>query len=181
MTLALGIPQEPYPQQPFQRRRNPNVFLVGLIILLVICLPIFYTIGQNSSDSAAFDFYYVKPEQKFGADKLADCLKMWTWIKPYKENVFDCSEMSAYLEWKLENEGWHTLIIVGDSPFSTGKHAWLLVETEKGKYTPVESTNIVVIRSDNPNFGAYFKYDRQFETIQEALSYNEADFDWWAS
>lgn len=127
-----------------------------------------------------FSFYYVKPEQKYGVYNLSDWLNRWKWIKPYQEGVFDCSEMSAYLEWKLENEGWHTKIIVGDSPSGSGRgHAWLLVETSVGKYMPVESTNMAVVWWESPYFDNYFKYDHSIETIQDALKYNETEFDWW--
>jgi len=87
--------------------------------------------------------------------------------------------MSADLEQYLENEGWNTLILIGDSPFSTGRHAWLLLETSEGSYMPVESTNIRVVWWSDPNFDDYFVYDRSFESIQEALEYSETEFDWW--
>ena len=129
-------------------------------------------------DEAQFSFYYVEQEQKFGVYDLEDELDGLEWIEPYQEGVFDCSEMSAYLEWYLENEGWHAKIVVGDSP-SGRRHAWLLVETSEGKYMPVESTSIGVVWWSDPNFDNYFNYDHSFETIQEALAYNESDFDWW--
>lgn len=103
----------------------------------------------------------------------------WRWIKPYHEGVFDCSEMSAYLERNLENEGWHTKIIVGDSVFGSGCHAWLLVEASVGKYMPVESTNMAVVWWESPYFDNYFEYDHSFETIHDALKYSETEFDWW--
>jgi len=130
-------------------------------------------------DEARFDFYYVKPEQKFGVYDLEDELDGVEWTKPYQEGVFDCSEMSAVLERYLENEGWHTKIVVGDYPRGSGKHAWLLVETSEGKYMPVETTNIKVIWWSDPNFDNYWIYDDTFETIQDALAYSETEFDWW--
>jgi hypothetical protein len=110
---------------------------------------------------------------------LADEIYGYEWIDPYQEGVFDCSEMSAYLEWELENKGWHTLIIAGDSPFGSGRHAWLLVETSQGKYMPVETTTMEIVWWDNPYFDNYFIYDYSFEDIQEALAYDESEFDWW--
>jgi len=130
-------------------------------------------------DDAQFHFYYVKPEQKFGVYDLDDELYGWEWHIPYEEGVFDCSEMSAYLEWYLENEGWHTIIVVGDSPFGSGRHAWLVVEASEGEYMPVESTTGEIVWWENQYFDNYFEYDRSFETIQEAIAYDESDFDWW--
>ncbi len=132
-------------------------------------------------DTGQFYFYYVKPQQKYGVYDLSDWINRWEWKKPYEEGVFDCSEMSAYLERKLENEGWHTIIIAGDSPFGSGKHAWLLVEASEGKYMPVESTDMDVVWWDSPYFDNYFTYEHEFETIQDALDYSEAEFDWWKS
>jgi len=135
----------------------------------------------NAARSSMFSFYYVKPEQKFGVYELSDELEGLEWIEPYQEGVFDCSEMSAYLEWYLENEGWHTYIVCGEAPWDGGYHAWLLVETSLDHYMPVESTNIEVVWWDDPHFDDYFTYDYEFETIQEAVAYSESEFDWWKS
>jgi len=129
---------------------------------------------------ARFDFYYVFPaEQQFGVYDLEDELYGLEWIEPYQEGVFDCSEMSAYIEWDLENKGWNTDIIVGDSPFGSGYHAWLLVECEEGKYMAVEPTTIEIVWWDDPYHDGYWTWDYIFEDILEALDYNESEFDWW--
>lgn len=135
---------------------------------------------QWQLDEAQFDFYYVFPaEQKFGVSYLEDELYGLEWIEPYQEGVFDCSEMSAYMEWDLENKGWNTLIVIGDCPFASGTHAWLLVETSEGKYMPIEPTTIEIVWWDDPYFDNYFIYDYEFETILDALAYSETEFDWW--
>ncbi len=141
---------------------------------------------QNASLTQAaednkFYFYYIKPEQEFGVDNLDSFIRQINWNKkPYQENVFDCSEMSAALERKLEDAGFHTKIAMGKTP---GKpetsHAWLLVETSPNKYMPVEATIPSVIWWLTPYFDDYFKYEGSFETIQEALKYSSTEFDWW--
>jgi type II secretory pathway pseudopilin PulG len=142
-----------------------------------------YLANHHHTDSEyeeiQFYFYYDKPEQKFGVYDLRDEIAGLTWKKPYQEGVFDCSEMSASLERYLENKGWHTIIVAGNSPFGSGYHAWLLVETTSGKYMPVESTTFRVVWWEDPNFNNYFKYDHEFETIQDALAWSETEFDWW--
>lgn len=133
-------------------------------------------------EQAKFEFYYLVPsEQEFGVSNLEDEISGRKWLRSYQEGVFDCSEMSAYLEWYLENEGWNAKIVIGDSPFSSGKHAWLLVETNEGKYMPVEATSIRVVLWDDSNFDNYWDYDQRFETIHDAIEYNESEFDWWQS
>ena len=129
---------------------------------------------------ATFSYYYISPvEQRFGVYNLSDELYGLELFYPYEEDVFDCSEMSAYLEWYLENEGWHTTIILGDAPFGGGYHAWLLVETSTDHYMPVESTTIEIVWWDDPYFDNYFTYEYEFETILDALAYSETEFDWW--
>jgi len=61
----------------------------------------------------------------------------------YEENVFDCSETSAYLEWALENAGFDAKIVVGPFPQdSTGaSHAWVIVNTTDYKVA-VEATGL---------------------------------------
>jgi hypothetical protein len=72
------------------------------------------------------------------------------------------------------------LIVVGDSPKNPGTpHAWLLVETNVGKYTPVEATSRRVVYSNDTLFKKYFEYEKQFETIQEAIDHSPQEFDWW--
>lgn len=127
-----------------------------------------------------FFFYYDEPHtQEFGVYNLEDELEGLEWDRPYEEHVFDCSEMSASLERCLENHGWHAKIVCGDSPFGSGRHSWLLVETSEGKYMPVESTIIEIVWWENPSFENYFEYDHSFESIREALEYSETSFDWW--
>ena len=118
-------------------------------------------------------------KQCYGVSDLEEYLNRWQWSEgAYVAGEFDCSEMSAYLERKLENEGYNTVIVTGDSPFSLGKHAWLLVQTSVEGYMPVEPTTYSIVYWSNIYFDNYFVYDYQFENIQEALGYSPNEFDW---
>lgn len=155
-----------------EKKAVPPRFGLKVLVLIVVLSAfiagfLFYNIGyldgykvglRDGHDIGQFAFYYVKPsEQKYGVHDLAKELESLKWIRPYQEDVFDCSEMSAYLEWYLENEGWHTIIVVGDSPFGAGRHAWLLVETSPNRYMPIEPSNIQVVWWDNPHFDNYYQ------------------------
>jgi len=128
-----------------------------------------------------FQFYYASlTKQRYGVDDLEEYLDRWEWTEEsYVEGVFDCSEMSAYIEWRLENEGYHTYIVCGESPWGDGYHAWLLAETSEGEYMPVEATQYELVKWSSPYFDNYFIYDHLFETIQDALDYNYSEYDWW--
>ena len=62
---------------------------------------------EDEVESVKFEFYYASlSKQRYGSNDLIDFLDRWEWVeRTYTENEFDCSEMSAYLEWRLENEG----------------------------------------------------------------------------
>jgi hypothetical protein len=136
---------------------------------------------EDEVERVKFQFYYASlAKQRYGVSDLEEYLDRWQWIEgTYISGEFDCSEMSAYLEWKLENEGYHTLIVTGNTPWGGGRHAWLLVETSDGKYMPVEATTYSIVYWSDTYFDNYFVYDHQFEGIQEALDYGPNEFDWW--
>ena len=136
---------------------------------------------EDEVERAKFQFYYASlAKQRYGVPDLVDYLNRWEWVeRVYVANEFDCSEMSAYLEWRLENEGYHTLIVTGNSPSSDGKHAWLLVQTSAEGYMPVEATVFSVVYTWDPYYYNYFVYDYGFETIQEALAHSPDEYDWW--
>lgn len=71
----------------------------------------------------------------------------------YTPDVFDCSEMAAYLEWALEDAGYRAVIATGYPPWegakSKVKHAWVLVYNtykEPGfkyqRWIPIEGTRV---------------------------------------
>ena len=137
---------------------------------------------EDEIEESEFYFYYDSvAEQRFGVDDLESYLDRWQWTEgSYVRGKFDCSEMSAYIERNLENEGYRTWIVIGDCPFNqSARHAWLLVETSPGKSMPVEATRYALVKWDNPYFDLYFEYDHSFGTIFDALEYDYDDFNWW--
>lgn len=138
-------------------------------------------LALNRIEEAKFTFYYASlAEQRYGVYDLEEYLSHSQWVEgAYKVGEFDCSEMAAYLEWKLENEGYHTVIVGGDNPSGSGSHAWLLVETSQGKYMPVEPTTHSIVYWENPYFDNYFVYTLEYETIFDAIELKTGAFDWW--
>lgn len=55
-------------------------------------------------------------------------VKIWLeaqpWQEPYKHGGWDCSQMSAFTEWALENCGYYTEIVIGLN------HAWVVVDIQ---------------------------------------------------
>jgi len=137
---------------------------------------------KEYAEEAKFMFYYASlAKQRYGVDDLDEYLHRWEWREiAYETGEFDCSEMSAYIERELENEGYNTVIVAKTTPGGLSNHSWLLVETSAGEYMPVEATTYEMVHRGHPDFGDYFVYDYEFETIQEALEYGPTEFDWWS-
>ena len=57
-------------------------------------------------------------------------------LPEYKEDYFDCGEMSAYLEWYLEGMGFHSYIAHSDDL----NHSWVMVKLDDGDKVAIEPT-----------------------------------------
>ncbi|MEA3281814.1 MAG: hypothetical protein U9Q68_04520 [Euryarchaeota archaeon] len=105
-------------------------------------------------------------------------------ITPYQCSVFDCSEMAAYIEWKLECHNVTAYIATMDDWQDGYGHAWVIVPLRGGKYLAVEPT----VSATEGSLGAemityepeYFVYDQLFEDIYGASEFfGVGEWDWW--
>jgi hypothetical protein len=89
----------------------------------------------------------------------------------YKSDVFDCSEMSAYLEWLLQCNGFEASFCMdGTGPWAVSKdtgyksHMWVMVELHNEGRVYIEPTAIPikVIALGDPDWD---KYDRPPEDM----------------
>ncbi|MGB2726895.1 MAG: hypothetical protein WBD09_00260 [Halobacteriota archaeon] len=64
-------------------------------------------------------------------DSLIDWLTEYEWANKYERGEWDCSQMTAALEWHLENCGYKTVMKQGTGP-GGGGHAWVLIWLPKG-------------------------------------------------
>jgi len=135
----------------------------------------------KAAQDARFEFYYSPAViHRESLDELKGYLELFDWVRQlYSEGYFDCSETAAYMEWSLENAGFHTVVMCGDSPSGGGKHAWLLVETDENRYMPVEATVPCIVWWEDKHFDDYFHGDYQFQDITEAIAAGYSEFDWW--
>ena len=105
-------------------------------------------------------------------------------ITPYQCSSFDCSEMAAYIEWKLECHNVTAYIATRDNWQDGYGHAWVIVPLRGGKYLAIEPT----VSATEGSLGAemikyepkYFVYDQRFEDIYEAsMFFGVEEWDWW--
>jgi hypothetical protein len=105
-------------------------------------------------------------------------------ITPYQCSSFDCSEMAAYIEWKLECHNVTAYIATRDDWRDGYGHAWVIVPLRGGKYLAIEPT----VSATEGSLGAemityepeYFVYDQLFEDIYGASGFfGVGEWDWW--
>ena len=89
---------------------------------------------------------------------------------PYIENVWDCSEMSFYLQHELEDRGYNAQVA---QRIGNPGHSWVIVVTETQIIT-IEATTmqIVPFRSD---------FNRILRNATDAINHGveESEVDWW--
>ena len=105
-------------------------------------------------------------------------------ITPYQGSSFDCSEMAAYIEWKLECHNVTAYIATRDDWQDGYGHAWVIVPLRGGKYLAIEPTISAIEGSRGAEMityePKYFTYDQLFEDIYGASeSFGVEEWDWW--
>jgi hypothetical protein len=139
--------------------------------------------------------YYLKPERPVtAAHPGIKKVLMGGILKSYEEDKFDCSEMAAYIEWKLENNGIDAKICTAKNFSGKGfGHAWVAVDLPHSKRCFIETTMMsgtvgvpkyAIIRGndrDMQEYNDYSNYDNIFEDIYEMVKYARSaeEVDWW--
>lgn len=118
----------------------------------------------------------------------------------YEVDISDCSEMSAYMEWWLENHGVHSYLVTGEKlphpEIKAGKwiysedpdggpHVWVISFIED-RTVLIECTGVYVVPSELEH---YYAAEYVFEDLEELVTYYHEegydgqamleDFDWW--
>ncbi|KAB3546175.1 MAG: CAP domain-containing protein [ANME-2 cluster archaeon] len=108
----------------------------------------------------------------------------------YQEDYFDCSEMSAFMEWYLEGHGVDTVIVTGErnQPHNisargfeyekgAGDHAWIVSNVSGGSVLIEPTLTRVVPKS----LERYYFADKTYNDIYGAVGSSRSveEYDWW--
>lgn len=112
-------------------------------------------------------------------DELNKAVNSVEWAVKYEADVFDCSEMSAYLKDVLDQRGFRTRLAVGVHPkYPNSLHAWLFVETIDEEWVPVEATNLTLIsKEDIKSWRVLYLYSSIDAAMKDQN--NPYEWDWW--
>lgn len=149
---------------------------------------------RRALQSVPADYYDVHPYPVYPntLEGLQAFLGTFRQLEKYKVGVYDCSEMTAYLEWALTGSGFDAYIASGPTPWAAedmwSRHAWVLVWTQDGRYA-VEATSpafaprgaLGLVDEDDPYASGYFQgWELLDATIYDRVRYNGSyEFDWW--
>jgi hypothetical protein len=108
----------------------------------------------------------------------------------YQEDCFDCSEMSAFMEWYLEGHGVDTVIVTGERnqprnisvggfeyEKGAGDHAWIVANVS-GESVLIEPTLARVVPK---SLERYYIADKTYNDIYDAVGSSRSveEYDWW--
>jgi len=152
----------------------------GVIVAFVIaCLFVFFISmpgsvledGKGSKYGIPEPYYtYDGIREERSLEDLERVLKEIEMPRKYKKHIFDCTEMSAYVEWYLENRGYNATLV------GTDRHAQVVVYDVSGRAYVIGCTL-------NPprvmGYKADFTYKNEWQDIYSASAYNKREWDWW--
>ena len=113
--------------------------------------------------------YYLAAEKGTKTiSELRETLKSIKHLHEYEAYRYDCSQMSSYTEWYLENRGFNVSIVAGN------RHAWIIVTNiENQTEVHVECT------TEPPFIKTNREYTNRHDTIFEACEVYCPAWDWW--
>jgi len=112
------------------------------------------------------------PEHRNTVEDLKAFLSKLKIPHKYERGVFDCSEISAYVEWALEDAGFDAYIVLAED------HAWNMVKVAGATYyIDISSEKPYIFKSDK----RYPKIVKVFKNIYEVVGYYHSvkEWDWW--
>ena len=141
------------------------------------------------------DNYYNQSNTLPDGVTISEFLTKGKWTDKYEKGGFDCSQMSAYTEFVLENNGVHAYIVKSDKM----QHAWVMVETEEGLIA-YESTGrfwmyenrITALKHGSKDYNASFytegvRYETIYDVWEDDDEYSGwynwfiGEWSWWRS
>ncbi len=123
-------------------------YTVFFSVLVIIALTFYYYF----SGSGYLPYGYYQTAKKMYGDIGVHDISNLTYVlnraylPPYKEDVFDSTESSAYLEWYLEGHGFKAYMARSDAI----SHLWVIVELDNGERVAIEPTALTSNKYNPP-------------------------------
>lgn len=117
---------------------------------------------------------------------VSKVLKDFKHLMPYKENVYDCSNMSSHLQWFLEANGIKAQIVIGKPSWAKTVHAWVFAYGNFGKIAIEAVTQEIIFNGGLHLFSksdkSYYDYTNinvQYNSIFDIPDIEKSEYEWW--
>ena len=187
--MKLKVKKYIYEERPFFEVYKPKKLLT-LALIFLLPFAIYATVPQLDNlitpfhDRVPPNYYTPQNSTKTFTDLVQfiddfEYPRKLNWDNPL--DIFDCSESSAYLEYKLEEGGFDAAIAIDN------RHAWVIVRDitrdNKTKDYSIEATTLVISHYK----ARYRSHNKVFEDIYEAtdgyffFKHRYYEFNFWDS
>lgn len=136
------------------------------LLLLLTAVAVGLTVTNGVIATKRFapppNWYYNSPCQQPAGVSLEEWLPNLEWV-PYEYGVYDCTEMSARIEWLAENCGYDAVIGCNEN------HCWVLIEG-----VAFEPTGNYWVLKGHDGTDDYYQPDKAYNSISI-----DPEWDWW--
>lgn len=144
-----------------------------LLTAIVVCL-VSIAVGAMPEP-----YYSDVPVRIESPEAIAEIISEVNYSAMYVEDKFDCTEIAAHAEWRLENMGIETKLVMTEEP--NPAHMFILCNTSQG-WVPIETCyddGIATPVSDPEDW--HYNYTMAFESLQEIheLTGCNTHGNWW--
>lgn len=136
------------------------------VLMILGCLFIMMNLSQGVLSLGGAGGAAVQDSIKSALESDLESISMHPF---YTEDVWDCSEMSFYLQYELEKKGYNAWVVLAKG---NPGHAWVLVITGTEEIS-IEATTMQIVPSR--------RFDLAYRNAVDAIADDvlESEVDWW--
>jgi len=161
--------------------------IVGLLLPVIayaafdpIRPPKFYDLNKHGIPKDYYEMECIIPSDM----SVFEWLSFTQWADKYERHEWDCSKMSAFVEWALENCDFPSKIVLGSGSWTEEGHAWVNMKVNgKEYYYEATSRRFIGSKQDALAFG--YQDDFRVDEILTLRRYYSSNVDflrewgWW--
>jgi hypothetical protein len=160
--------------------------MVGLIVPVLsyaadpIRPPKYYDLNKHAIPKGYYEMECIIPPDI----SVFEWLTLSQWADKYERNGWDCSKMSAFVEWALENCDIPSKIVLGSGSWADAGHAWVNMKID-GEEFYYEATSRLFIGSKQDALAYGYEDDFRADEILTLRRYYSSNVDflrewgWW--
>lgn len=168
-------------------KKTVMILILGLLLPMQVYAaiepikpPKYYDLNKHAIPKNYYEMECLIPAEM----SVFEWLTLTQWADQYERNAWDCSKMSAFVEWALENCGYPSKIVLGSGRWGEEGHAWVSMKIDRRDYY-YEATSRRFIGSKQDALANGYEDDFRADeilTLRRYYSSNEdflREWGWW--